>query len=260
MHPSPRIDGSRNLMVLDVRTGAERLVKTRDRVEDLGEVFTPAATVQAMLDLLPADMWDPHPARTFLEPACGNGNFLVAILDRKLTAVAEAARGGLLQTGPAGVEAYALEALASVYGVDISSENIYGSPAHTGAHERMLAVLAEWCARHAGGWDPAGDLARSARWVLDCNVQVGNMLPFDPDGSASGWERLPLVEYVWDHACGRVSVAGTTLGDVQQAAREQTDGVLALFGPPAPRPLWSGPVLGLWQAGRPRGWARKVAR
>ena len=63
-------------------------MKSGERVRDLGEVFTPNATVQAMLDLLPAEMWEPHPAPTFLEPACGDGNFLVAILDRKLDRVA----------------------------------------------------------------------------------------------------------------------------------------------------------------------------
>ncbi len=68
----------------------ERLVKSVERVRDLGEVFTPAATVKAMLDLIPEAMWVPYPSFTFLEPACGDGNFLVAILERKLEGVARA--------------------------------------------------------------------------------------------------------------------------------------------------------------------------
>ncbi len=72
----------------------ERLVKSTERVRDLGEVFTPAGTVQAMLDLLPTDMWEPHPSPTFLEPACGDGNFLVAILARKLKSITIAADAG----------------------------------------------------------------------------------------------------------------------------------------------------------------------
>lgn len=47
----------------------ERLVKSVERVRDLGEVFTPAATVKAMLDLIPEAMWVPHPSFTFLETA-----------------------------------------------------------------------------------------------------------------------------------------------------------------------------------------------
>lgn len=57
----------------------ERLVKSAERVRDLAEVFTPAETVDAMLDLLPSAVWSVHPSATFLEPACGDGNFLVAI-------------------------------------------------------------------------------------------------------------------------------------------------------------------------------------
>lgn len=45
----------------------ERLVKSVERVRDLGEVFTPAATVKAMLDLIPEAMWVPHPSFTFLD-------------------------------------------------------------------------------------------------------------------------------------------------------------------------------------------------
>jgi len=73
-------------VAFNVNGSEERLVKSFERVRDLGEVFTPNATVQQMLDLLPSAMWAPHPSPTFFEPACGDGNFLVAILDRKSTA------------------------------------------------------------------------------------------------------------------------------------------------------------------------------
>ena len=81
---SDRSAESANLLAADQATRSERLVKSAARVRDLGEVFTPAETVQSMLDLLPVDIWASHPSPTFLEPACGDGNFLVAILDRKL--------------------------------------------------------------------------------------------------------------------------------------------------------------------------------
>ena len=73
----PHSKATIDLMTTFEQTGTERLVKSTDRVRDLGEVFTPTATVQAMLDLLPPDMWGVHPSPTFLEPACGDGNFLV---------------------------------------------------------------------------------------------------------------------------------------------------------------------------------------
>ena len=94
----------------------ESLTKSKDRVKKLGEVFTPAALVSEMLDKLPADCWLPD--KTFLEPSCGNGNFLVAILERKLD----------MGHPP-------LQALATIYGVDIMEDNIVESRA------RMEKVL-----------------------------------------------------------------------------------------------------------------------
>jgi hypothetical protein len=61
------------------------LVKSKQRVTDHGEVFTPAWLVEAMLDLVKGET-ERIDAR-FLEPACGSGNFLVQILRRKLAAV-----------------------------------------------------------------------------------------------------------------------------------------------------------------------------
>lgn len=61
----------------------EKLIKSKQRVSDFGEVFTPAHIVKDMCDLVPAEMWVSIDI-TFLEPACGTGNFLAEILARKL--------------------------------------------------------------------------------------------------------------------------------------------------------------------------------
>ena len=60
-------------------------IKTKQRVSDHGEVFTPAWMVEAMLDLVKGET--ERIDSRFLEPACGDGNFLVQILRRKLAAV-----------------------------------------------------------------------------------------------------------------------------------------------------------------------------
>jgi type I restriction-modification system DNA methylase subunit len=83
----------------------EKLVRSKARVKELGEVFTPAALVSEMLDKLAADCWLPH--KTWLEPSCGTGNFLVQILQRKLAAGHPP-----------------LQALSTIYGVDIMEDNI----------------------------------------------------------------------------------------------------------------------------------------
>jgi len=61
------------------------LIKSKDRVADHGEVFTPAWMVEAMLDLVKAET--ERIDSRFLETACGSGNFLVKVLQRKLVAV-----------------------------------------------------------------------------------------------------------------------------------------------------------------------------
>lgn len=92
------------------------LVRSRQRVADHGEVFTPRWLVDDMLDLV-----KPETERIdsrFLEPACGSGNFLVPILERKLAAVR--ARHGRSDFEK---RHYALFALMCVYGIELLADN-----------------------------------------------------------------------------------------------------------------------------------------
>lgn len=231
----------------------ELQVKSTERVRDLGEVFTPADTVQAMLDLLPDDVWQIHPARTFLEPACGDGNFLVAVLDRKLEAISKARSGDDLAAAPTedGVAFHALEALASIYAVDISADNVIGgTPGHeVGARDRLLAHLKHWYERETGTkLTVRSRLVSAATWIVERNVLVANMLATNADGSPSRYERLPLVEYEWDPASLTVSLSTTTLGDVMDAAAAENATEMSLFSAPEPTWVWSGEALRLHAA------------
>lgn len=242
-----------SLMTLDPLTDTERLVKSTERVRDLGEVFTPAETVQAMLDLLPADIWAPHPSPTWLEPACGDGNFVVAILDRKLARVASDWVAGSLPAGADkdAVRFHALEALASIYGVDLSHENIEGGvPGHeVGARDRLLKHLERWYAKVTSGrLSERSALMRSGRWIVERNILVANMLQTNPDGSSSHREDLPLVEYEWNPAAMTVTVSATTLGAVMDEAAMATTGAMTLFGAAVPTEAWSGVALKLSEA------------
>ena len=60
-------------------------IRSKDNVRDKGEVFTPFAIVDKMCDLIPDVAWD-DPEYCFLEPACGNGQFLVRIFERRIAA------------------------------------------------------------------------------------------------------------------------------------------------------------------------------
>ena len=98
-------------------------IKSRERVRDLAEVYTHQREVDAMLGLVP-DMFpsEDDPSNTdkkFLEPACGSGNFLEEILQRKLRFVTTRRYGSGER-----YEHRILRCLASIYGVDISHENV----------------------------------------------------------------------------------------------------------------------------------------
>ncbi|MCI5771267.1 MAG: hypothetical protein MR021_00320 [Clostridiales bacterium] len=92
-------------------------IKSKRRVSDHGEVFTAEREVNAMLDLVKQET--ERVDSTFLEPACGNGNFLAAILKRKLAVV------DIIGKGKPGIwESESIKALMSLYGVDLLSDNV----------------------------------------------------------------------------------------------------------------------------------------
>lgn len=82
-------------------------IKSKKRVKDFAEVFTAEREVKAMCDLIPHKQWTIE--STFLEPACGTGNFLVEIFARKLKLCKNEKDG--------------LKALASIVGIDIQADN-----------------------------------------------------------------------------------------------------------------------------------------
>lgn len=93
------------------------LVKSKQRVADHGEVFTPEPMVEAMLDLVKGE--SERIDSRFLEPACGSGNFLVPVLKRKLGTVQ--ARYGKNDFEK---RHHALLALMSIYGIELLQDNV----------------------------------------------------------------------------------------------------------------------------------------
>jgi len=240
-------------MTIDRERQEELQIKSVKRVRDLGEVFTPAATVQAMLQLVPNDIWQPHPSATFLEPSCGDGNFLVAVLDRKLDAIATAFKEGWLPAGSTldGIQFHTLEALSSIYAVDMSIDNVVGGvPGHErGARTRLLDHLKQWHSTMAlRRPTDRSRLMLAARWVVERNIQIGNMLATNPKGSVSGRNQISLVEYKWDPERQAVTLFTTTLGAVVASSEAESSDALTLFGPPKPIEAWSGKAMCLNQA------------
>ena len=242
-------------MSMDELVQFERLVKSSERVRDLGEVFTPTSSVQEILDLLPKNVWKSHPSPTFLEPSCGDGNFLVLILERKLNQIAlDFAKGKL----PAGVTSeaaqfHALEALASIYAVDISTENIIGgTPGHeVGARTRMQMAFNEWNSSTLGkNLNERSLVFRASSWIIEHNLIVGNMLPRDTDGKPTGRDEIPLIDYSWNVESSTVSLSISTLGDVIASQEAESGSMLSLFSPDEPEPFWQGKAFSISEADR----------
>jgi hypothetical protein len=151
------------------------LFKSRQRVADHGEVFTPSWMVEAMLDLVKGET--ERIDSRFLEPACGSGNFLVRVLQRKLAAVE-------LKFAKSEFEKrhYALLALMCTYGIELLEDNIDECRAN------MLETLAEHL-----NVDATKDTYRAASYVLSQNLIHGDALTMRTSGGQ------PIVFAEWGY-------------------------------------------------------------
>jgi len=134
------------------------LTKSRQRIADHGEVFTPEWMVESMLDLV-GNETERIDSR-FLEPACGSGNFLVKILQRKLEAVdVKYAQSEFERRN------YSLLAMMCLYGIELLEDNILE------CHENLLEIFSKHLALDEG------DLFfKAADHVLTVNLVHGDAM------------------------------------------------------------------------------------
>lgn len=159
----------------------EQLVKSRHRVRAYGEVLTPRHMVHRMLDLVrdELEIGEEFVDRTFLEPAAGDGNFLIAILQRKLAAIEK-------RYPPEEWHAASLFALASIYGIELLEDN------HGDAKAAMLATFVRFHEIHGVPCGLRTNLRRSAEFLIAANVIRGNTL------TGRDW-RGDEIEFSWWH-------------------------------------------------------------
>lgn len=131
-------------------------VKSKKRVKEFAEVFTAEREVKAMCDLIPLSEWTIE--STFLEPACGNGNFLVEIYERKLK-LCKSVKDGL-------------KALASIVGIDIQADNV---------EESRKRLYDMFCKRFPNGNDISKAMAIK---ILKNNIICGDSLKI-----MKGWNK-----------------------------------------------------------------------
>ncbi len=141
----------------------DKQVKSKQRVADHGEVFTNQREVNAMLDLVKHET--ERIESRFLEPACGNGNFLAEVLRRKLEVVDSRYSKSQVEW-----ERYSVIAVSSIYGVDILEDNAQE------CRDRLLDIYTEWYSKlfkHV-----KNECIRSVRFLLSRNILWGDALDF----------------------------------------------------------------------------------
>lgn len=153
------------------------LVRSKQRVAEHGEVFTPPELVERMLDLV-TDESSRIDSR-FLEPACGSGNFLVPVLRRKLSTVGQ-------RYGRSDFERrhHALLALMSIYGIELLADNV------AECRINLLTVFADFL-----GLAQPDELRSAAAGVLALNIVHGDALAMTTAGPVAG----PITFAEWSY-------------------------------------------------------------
>lgn len=205
-------------------------IKSKERVQEHGEVFTPDSIVNDMLDLTDKqikgvdendnilELRTPEDIKkyidtTYLEPACGNGNFLIRILDRKLNAVQKLPLDEQ--------ELWLVHAVASIYGVDIQLDNVEESKKRmielikTGKLNVLDLPSRETQAWHFNAINLTPELERIVKFILDKNIQHGNCLTGNKwNGGSETSEPMLFIEYNWKNLS--VNCSGHTLEDIEK--------------------------------------------
>lgn len=188
-------------------------IKSRQRVQDHGEVFTNPREVNAMLDLVKQET--ERIDSRFLEPACGDGNFLVEILRRKLAVVHRQYRRSALD-----FEKYSLLALSSIYGVELLPDNA------ARCRERLFQIWDEAYTAVCKKSRLAQACREAAHYLLERNIICGDALTMETETGEA------LVFSQWSLIGSRFKRADYSLNGLLKAQPPQPDQVPL---PEAPR-------------------------
>lgn len=168
----------------DRHSTIEKQVISKKRVADHGEVYTAAREVTAMLDLVKQET--ERIESRFLEPACGTGNFLAEILNRKLQVVEARYRKSQLE-----YERYAVITVSSIYGIDILEDNVIECRSRLfGIFDTSYSSLFNATAKE--------ECKKSIRYILEKNIIWGDALSLKTVGE----NPKPIVFSEWSPVNG----------------------------------------------------------
>jgi hypothetical protein len=189
---------------------AAKQVKSKQRVADHGEVFTAEREVNAMLDLVKQETQ--RIDSRFLEPACGDGNFLAEILKRKLAIVKKK-----YKKNPIDYEMNSLLSVSSIYGVDILMDNVIA------CRERMYNI---WDREYKAicKQEVSEDCRKAVRFILSRNVVCGNALSLKKVDEDSKDTAEPIIFSEWAFVTGfNLQRSDYTLDKLMEGGEKERD-------------------------------------
>lgn len=189
-------------------------VKSRERVQEHGEVFTNAREVNAMLDMVKQET--ERIDSRFLEPACGDGNFLAEVLRRKLSVVYQRYRRSLPE-----FEKYVFAAVGSIYGVDILPDNAQE------CRDRLFDIV-EKEYLPVCKCQPTVGFLNSIRFVIDKNILCGNALSLKAVDETGVDTDEPIIFCEWSLVGNKAKRRDFRLDEMLEGSATQTQ--FALFG------------------------------
>ena len=195
-------------------------IKSKDRVKDFGEVFTPDNIVNDMLDLLD-EQWkdlssEEYITKTILEPACGDGQFLIRILYRKLERVKKLHK----ENRPLAL----VKAVSSIYGVDIQEDNVKRSKERMtniimGSRETSFNVGDEPSEIQINlGIEITDQLKKVIEFILDNNIICGDTLK--PSGDN---DEVVLTVYKFNDKSQKVKLAKAPINNLDFEINESDE-------------------------------------
>lgn len=223
-------------------------VKSRQRVQDHGEVFTNEREVNAMLDMVKQET--ERIESRFLEPACGDGNFLAEVLRCKLAVVNARYRRSISE-----YEKYAFIAVGSIYGVELLHDNTVT------CRERLFSI-AESDYLRVCRKNPTPGFLDAIRYVLERNILNGNALSLKQVDENGADTEEPIIFSEWSIVTGdKVKRRDFRLDEMLEGSAEQAQ--FSLFGSSGtptsewefdeetdamiPKPIWEYPMVSFYE-------------
>lgn len=187
-------------------TTNEKQTKSKRRVKDHGEVFTAEREVNAMLDLVKNET--ERIDSRFLEPACGNGNFLIKILERKLNVV-----DGAYKRSQWDWEIHAMVAVSSLYGVELLQDNV------TECVSRLFDYFKK---RYKSLYKTkiSNRYLENVLYIFQKNIVCGDALTLlQADGT-------PIIFCEWGFSGSKVTRRDFTMSNLLESSQKQSQGTL----------------------------------